>query len=103
MSSSCTHEASFQDSVNCYLRTLFIAALKGDKTGGATASHVCDKHPDWSQGLKADLLRAAKVLAAAWQFPGTDGIIPLSWFRPFDELFARQFLSIGTPKISVHR
>ena len=73
MASPRPHEPNSQDHVNAYLLRLFKAALNGEKLWNVAAPTNFENH--WSAVFKSELFRAAKVLAAAWRFPGTVNVL----------------------------
>ena len=63
-------DRDYQEHVALYLDRLFRGILDGQKVWDVAtdAAHLSGK--DWSPALTDDLCKAAKVLAAAWRYPG---------------------------------
>ena len=76
MASTRSHDPNLQDDINEYMLRLFNAALNGEKPWNvACPNNIAN---DWSAPFKSDLIHAAKVLGAAWRFPGTVNVLPLN-------------------------
>ncbi len=59
----------FQEHVTEHLHTLFQEVLAGGDVDATPAPQDVES-PLWSRKLQKDLIRAAKILSAAWNFRG---------------------------------
>ena len=60
----------YVDAVSDYLVQLFHAVRRGEKAFNAAERLSSSRRSTWSTQLNQDLIRAVKILVAAWKFKG---------------------------------